>query len=354
MASNSPSFLCDHENVDYSKGVKNLVDSVPQLKKVPSEFVLPLDAADAAGSSEIPTIDLAGLNGSAECKVTTVKAIGDACAEWGFFRIKNHGIDEKVGSEMLEVIEEFFGLCLEEKMKYYSEDVLSPIRYGTSLNTPLAHKLHWRDYLRHYGHPFTDTIVQLWPNNPSHYRNVAKAYLEEIWKLAMKIGGAVSESIGLDEGYFERSLGEGVQILSCNYYPPCPEPNKTLGLAAHSDHGGLTILMQNGVEGLQIKHDDTWLSVHHVPSAFVVNVGDYLEILSNGKYKSIEHRASVNQHKTRMSVAVGHGPEMSSTIGPASPLANEARYRSIVYKDYVKLQQRITTRGKSALEILKC
>lgn len=348
-----------HENgggIDYRKGVKSLLESVPHLQKLPSEFVLQLDQnpMDAAGGSDIPTIDLSGLHGSAELKASTIKAIGDACAEWGFFRVKNHGVDEKVISKMLEVTEEFFGLSLEEKMKYYSEDVLSPIRYGTSLNTPLAHKLHWRDYLRHYGHPFPDSIFQLWPNNPPQYRNVAKAYLEEIWKLTMKLGGAISESLGLDEGYFEKSLGEGVQILACNYYPPCPEPDKTLGLAAHSDHGGLTILMENGVEGLQIKHDGKWHSVHDVPSTFVVNVGDYLEILSNGKYKSIEHRATVNQVKTRISVAVGHGPEMSTIVKPAAQLVNETdQYQSITYKDYVKLQQSITSRGKNALEKLK-
>ncbi|XP_073136404.1 flavanone 3-dioxygenase 2-like [Henckelia pumila] len=342
---------------DYTKGVKSLLESTPHLQKLPSEFLLQFDQnpMDAAGGSDIPTIDLSGLDGSAESKASTIKAIGDACVEWGFFRVKNHGIDEKVISETLEVIEEFFGQSLEEKMKYYSEDVLSPIRYGTSLNTPLAHKLHWRDYLRHYGHPFPDTIFQLWPDNPPKYRNIVKAYLVEIWKLTMKIGGAISQNLGLEEGYFERSLGEGVQIIACNYYPPCPEPNKTLGLAAHSDHGGLTILMENGVEGLQIKHDGTWVSVHDVPSTLVVNVGDYLEILSNGRYKSIEHRATVNQHKTRISVAVGHGPEMSTIVRPAAPLVNETdhQYRSVTYKDYVKLQQSITSRGKNALEKLR-
>ncbi|XP_075521824.1 flavanone 3-dioxygenase 2-like [Primulina tabacum] len=349
-----------HENgggFDYRKGVKSLLESAPHLQKLPSEFVLKLDQnpMDAAAGSDIPTIDLSGLDGSAEQKAATIKAIGDACVEWGFFRVKDHGIDEKVILEMFEVIEEFFGLNLEEKMKYYSEDVLSPVRYGTSLNTPLAHKLHWRDYLRHYGHPFPDSIFKLWPENPPHYRDVAKAYLVEIWKLTMKLGGAISQSLGLEEDYFERSLGEGVQILACNYYPPCPEPDKTLGLAAHSDHGGITILMENGVEGLQIKHDGAWVSVHDVPYTFVVNVGDYLEILSNGRYKSIEHRATVNQLKTRISVAVGHGPEMSTIVKPAAPLVNETdgQFRSVTYKDYVKLQQSITSRGKNALEKLK-
>lgn len=96
--------------------------------------------------------------------------------------------------------------------------------------------------------------------------------------MVMKIGGAISEGLGLEDGLIEECLGEGVQILAANYYPPCPEPEKTLGLAAHSDHGALTILTQNGVDGLQIKHDQTWLAVHHLPGSFLVNIGDYFEV----------------------------------------------------------------------------
>lgn len=95
----------------------------------------------------------------------------------------------------------------------------------------------------------------------------------------MRILGAISEGLGLDPDYIERSFGdEGTQIIASNYYPPCPEPNKTLGLAAHSDHDVLTILMENGIPGLQIKHKKTWYSVPDLPGTFVVNLGDYLEV----------------------------------------------------------------------------
>lgn len=110
-------------------------------------------------------------------------------------------------------------------------------------------------------------------------RRIAKVYLEAVWQLAVKIFGTISEGLGLDTKYIERRLGEGTQIMAANFYPPCPEPNKTLGLAAHSDHGGLTILMDNGIHGLQIKHNHAWFSVPHVPGTFVVNLGDYLEVI---------------------------------------------------------------------------
>ncbi|KAG5597000.1 hypothetical protein H5410_038232 [Solanum commersonii] len=174
-------------------------------------------------------------------------------------------------------------------MRYCSENVMDPVRYGTSLNTTKKHNLHWRDFLRHYAGPLPKSY-HLWPDNPPTYK----------------------KGLGLDPDYIESSLGdEGTQMIASNYYPACPEPNKTLGLAPHSDHGGLIILMDNGIPGLQIKCNQTWYSVPSIPGTFVVNLGDYLEILSNGKYKSIEHRG------------VGHGPAMDAIVQPASPLIKE-------------------------------
>lgn len=71
--------------------------------------------------------------------------------------------------KMVEALKEFFDLSLEEKVKYASSDVMNPVRYGTSLNTSKKHALHWRDYLRHYGHPISNTF-HLWPNKPPTYR----------------------------------------------------------------------------------------------------------------------------------------------------------------------------------------
>jgi len=78
------------------------------------------------------------------------------------------------------------------------------------------------------------------------------------------------------EKLFDDELGQRIRM---NYYPPCPEPDKAIGLTPHSDATGLTILLQvNEVEGLQIKKDGKWVSVKPLPNALVVNVGDILEV----------------------------------------------------------------------------
>ncbi|RZC49690.1 hypothetical protein C5167_018116 [Papaver somniferum] len=83
-----------------------------------------------------------------------------------------------------------------------------------------------------------------------------------------------AEIKGMSEVFKDRT-----QAMRMNYYPPCPKPNLAIGLTSHSDFGGLTILLQiNEVEGLQIKKDGTWISVKPLPNAFVVNVGDIMEV----------------------------------------------------------------------------
>ncbi|XP_015160637.1 feruloyl CoA ortho-hydroxylase 1-like [Solanum tuberosum] len=140
--------------IDYKKGVKYLVDNSKDMKMLPSQFVLPIPEGERpslAIDGSIPDIDMSGLNGPDEQRLSTIHAISSACAQWGFFRVTNHGIKTSIMDEMLKIIEEFFNLPLEGKMRYCSENVMDPVRYGTSLNTTRKHALHWRDFLRHYG-----------------------------------------------------------------------------------------------------------------------------------------------------------------------------------------------------------
>ncbi|XP_068644424.1 flavanone 3-dioxygenase 2-like [Aristolochia californica] len=341
---------------DSKKGVKHLVDTRPNLKTIPPQYILPVALRPLSVSpSPLPVVDLSGLHGAPASRELTVRHIKLTCQEWGFFRIVNHGVRDSLTEEMMRTVEAFFSLPWEEKAKYASNDVMSTVRYGTSMNTPKPHVLQWRDYLRHYGHPFS-TSFYLWPDRPQNYRPVAKEYLEEIWKVVMDLVGAISEGLGLERTYVEESMGEVTQILAANYYPPCPQPELTLGLSPHSDHGGLTILVDNGVTGLQVKHDNDWVSVPHVPGSFLVNIGDYLEILSNGRYKSVEHRAVVNNIRTRISIAAGHGPQLSASIGPARRLVErdgEPKYKTMTYSDFMRDQQSSVSRGKTALEAVK-
>jgi len=93
---------------------------------------------------------------------------------------------------------------------------------------------------------------------------------------------AILESLEIDgSDEAAKELEEGSQVVVVNCYPPCPEPELTLGMPPHSDYGFLTLLLQDEVEGLQILYRDEWVTVDPIPGSFVVNVGDHLEVYIN-------------------------------------------------------------------------
>ena len=106
-----------------------------------------------------------------------------------------------------------------------------------------------------------------------------ESYLSELQNLAMTLFGLIAEALKIDKREIEEMFVDGMQSVRMTYYPPCPQPERVVGLTPHSDATGITILLQvNGVEGLQVKKDGVWIPVKFLPDAFVVNVGDILEV----------------------------------------------------------------------------
>ncbi|PIN09785.1 Deacetoxyvindoline 4-hydroxylase [Handroanthus impetiginosus] len=129
--------------------------------------------------------------------------------------------------------------------------------------------------------------------------------------------------------------------LSCNYYPACPEPELTLGTTKHSDPGFLTILLQNQISGIQVLYRDQWVNIEPTPGALVINIGDLLQLVTNGKFVSNKHRAMANCSGPRISVACFlSGPVGEDKIyGPIKELIsdeNPARYREVILTEYLR------------------
>ncbi|MED6222662.1 Protein DOWNY MILDEW RESISTANCE 6 [Stylosanthes scabra] len=196
------------------------------------------------------------------------------------------------------------------------------------------------DWIRRRG----DLISVPTPYDPTHVATATwdtlSNYCKEVRALGMRIQELISESLGLEKEYINNVLGEQGQHMAVNYYPPCPEPELTYGLPGHTDPNALTILLQDlHVSGLQVLKDDKWLAVKPHPNAFVINIGDQLQALSNGIYKSVWHRAIVNTEKPRLSVASFLCPCNDALISPAKPLTedeNGAVYRGFTYAEYYK------------------
>ncbi|KAG6596510.1 Protein DMR6-LIKE OXYGENASE 1, partial [Cucurbita argyrosperma subsp. argyrosperma] len=354
----SPAMAAEMENTIvsetqvYQKGVKNLADK--GLNKLPLKYVLPnsdrpadckSDNPNVIDAVELPVIDFNQLCGPNRRHV--LRSLSKACEDYGFFQLINHGISSEVISSMREVSSKFFELPYEERAKYMSSDMHATVRYGTSFNQTKDTVFYWRDFLKLTCNPNLHQLLSNWPSSPAAFKDSASTYAEQTRRLFLILVEAILESLGAMEKEEEELLKEfedGSQLMVVNCYPQCPEPELTLGMPPHSDYGFLTLLLQDQVEGLQIHHQQKWVNVKPLPNCFVVNIGDHLEIFSNGKYKSVLHRVVVNANEPRISVASLHSLPFRSTTKPWPKLVNEENPRRYKDTDFGTFLEYITSR----------
>ncbi|MBW3874746.1 hypothetical protein HHB55_10940, partial [Neisseria meningitidis] len=186
------------------------------------------------------------------------------------------------------------------------------------------------------------------PDLSDQYREVMKEFAGKLEKLAEELLDLLCENLGLEKGYLKKvfygSKGPTFGTKVSNY-PPCPQPDKIKGLRAHTDAGGIILLFQDDrVSGLQLLKDGQWIDVPPMRHSIVINLGDQLEVISNGKYKSVEHRVIAQTNGTgRMSLASFYNPGSDAVICPAPALLekeaeeNKQLYPKFVFEDYMKL-----------------
>lgn len=287
---------------------------------------------------EIPVIDMKRLLDESLMD-SELHKLHKACKEWGFFQLINHGAESEVVEKMKLEIEKFFNLPIEEKNKFSQEegDVEG---YGQAFVVSEEQKLDWGDMFYIVTLPTSLRKPHLIPKLPSTFRDAIDAYATELKIVALNILRLMAKALKMEVEDMEILFKQGMQAMRMNYYPPCPQPELVSGLCPHSDAVGLTILMQvNEMEGLQIKKDGIWIPVSPLPNAFVINIGDILEIVTNGAYRSIEHRGVVNYNKERLSIATFLNPKLDGDLGPAPSLISPetpARFKKIGVADYFK------------------
>ncbi|XP_052198800.1 probable 2-oxoglutarate-dependent dioxygenase SLC1 [Diospyros lotus] len=341
------------EDQPYQKGVEHLRES--GITKVPTKYIFPfsdrpqnghLNAHNSADHLNLPVIDFAELQSSNRSHI--LQSLTNACEEYGFFQLINHGISKEVIASMIDASRRFFELPFDERAKYMSADLRSLVRYGTSFNQNTDGVFCWRDFLKLSCHSLPD-VLPFWPSSPLGLREAAVNYSKQIKFLYEMVMEAILESLGLmEKGDLQEAVEDGSQMMVVNCYPRCPEPELTLGIPPHSDYGLLTLLLQDDVRGLQIRHHGRWVTVEPIPNSFVVNIGDHLEIFSNGRYKSVLHRVLVNSSKSRISVASLHSKPFDRVIRPSPKLINEANPKRYMDTDFATFLEFISSHdGKS-------
>ncbi|KAL2477217.1 2-oxoglutarate (2OG) and Fe(II)-dependent oxygenase superfamily protein [Forsythia ovata] len=302
-----------------------------------------LDIIEAEG---IPLIDLSPLINSSDTDSSLsslVAEIGDACKNWGFFQVINHGVPLKFREKIELSARKFFALSKEEKKKV-SRDEANPLGYFDT-----EHTKNVRDWKEVFdltvrnptiipaSHEPEDKElkewVNQWPQYPLELREACEEYAAEMEKLAYKLLELIALSLGLPRTRLNGFFEEHTSFMRFNHYPPCPVPHLVLGVGRHKDGGALTILAQDDVGGLEVKRktDGEWIFVKPTPNAYIINVGDIIQVWSNDKYESVEHRVMVNPDKERFSIPFFLNPSHFTWVEPLEELINEenpAKYKA--------------------------
>ncbi|KAI3831893.1 hypothetical protein MKX03_022265 [Papaver bracteatum] len=345
-----------------------LVPSVQELAQqsfaeVPARYVRddlePL--TDLSGVSlidqTIPVIDLQKLQSPVPIiRELESENLHSACKEWGFFQVVNHGVDILLVEKMKSEIKDFFNLPMDEKKKFWQEE--GDIQgFGQAFVQSEDQKLDWADIFLMVTLPRHTRNPRLFPKLPLPLRNTMDSYSSKLSKLASTLIEMMGKALHMETSVLAELFEDGRQTMRINYYPPCPQPKDVIGLTPHSDGGGLTILLQlNEVDGLQIRKEKIWIPIKPLPNAFVVNIGNILEIMTNGIYRSVEHRATIHSTKERLSIAAFHNPKVGVEIGPIVSMItpeSPALFRTIEYDDYCKKYFSRKLDGKSSLDFMR-
>jgi len=309
----------------------------------------------------LPLIDVgpllaAGSNSHAIKKCAT--EIDKACRESGFFRITNHGVSRELRERLDKLSREFFALNDGDKQKCAMPLAGSAWRGWFGVGDELTSGVPDRKEGLYIGEQLPAADPRVVAQTPLHGANLYPKHPADLgacadeWFVAMqKLGAALMRGVALGlqmpADWFEKNIArEPTCLFRIFHYPPIDVANvpkdgiSEWGVAEHTDYGLLTILAQDDCGGLQVRmpaaHDsansnDTWLDVPAEPDIFVVNIGDMLDRLTFGRYRSTPHRVRNASGRERMSYPFFIDPSWDAVVEPlpldGTPPADDATRR---------------------------
>ncbi|KAK2988875.1 hypothetical protein RJ640_021815, partial [Escallonia rubra] len=320
-------------------GVKGLSDS--GITTIPRIFIHPPENLPASKSPSsydgIPVIDLSGINDAVHGRPQIVQQVKEAAKEWGFFQLINHGVPLTEINDTISAFKSFHAEPLESRAKHYVRGELSGVAYTSNNDLYRSKAASWHDYVQVWRAPEVSPVDEI----PAAFRKEVVAWDGHVAAVAGRAAELLADGLGLhggrpkELGYLETRLWVGV------YYPYCPQPDLTMGLSHHTDPGVLTVLVQNEVGGLQVKHGEEWVDVKPIKGSLIVNIGDFLQIVSNGEYNSVQHRVLANANKEpRISIVeffnfgIGDGSKLYGPIPELLSPEKPALYRTFTKQEF--------------------
>lgn len=259
------------------------------------------------------------------------RALDAACRDVGFFYVVGHGVDHRLPRQLDTLARLFFALDDDEKAQIAMPRAGRAWRGWFPLGGELTSGVPDGKEGIYFGaelapdHPRVEAGVplhgaNLFPARPALLRSVVLEYLDALTGLGHVLMSGIALALGLDAGWFAQHLTADPTILFRIFcYPPSPADG--WGVAEHTDYGLLTILHQDDVGGLEVHTPHGWVDAPPVPGAFVCNLGDMLERMTGGAYRSTPHRVRNRSTTRRISSAFFFDPSWDAEILPVPTAA---------------------------------
>ena len=288
-------------------------------------------------SSSVPVIDLAG---------EAIGKIADACREWGFFQVVNHGIADELIDDVWRHTHQFFHLP-----RHTKESILRTREnpwgyYNNELTKNQRDKKEVFDYTTQGVDPIYGSENR-WPAAIDRFQSTMLGYLQACTDLSLRLLEAFCIGLDLPADYLNECFVPGhTGFIRLNYFPvadPMAEkriedlPDADMGIHHHTDAGALTVLLQDDIGGLQVYQNGHWHDVPPVEGAFVVNIGDMMQVWSNDKYRAATHRVLAMESSDRYSIPFFFNPAADARVTPLPSVVSESRpraYRTIDWAEF--------------------
>ncbi len=296
----------------------------------------------------LPIVDVSPLFGADPAGVAAVVALlRRAASEVGFLYVTNHGIPEQLLLELERAAQMFFSLPFATKQKYYigrsknHRGYVPPGEeafYGQTRDTKEAYDLSRELPDGDYGAASRLLGPNVWPHEVPEFRSVVNAYYERVFALGQTLLSAFARALDLPAAYFDGHLQQPPSQLRLIHYAPTPPGEGRMGIGAHTDYECLTILHAT-TPGLEVMNGaGQWVSAPPIPGAFVVNIGDLLEVWSNGVFVSTSHRV-VPVAEERYSFPLFFTVDYETRVEPLPHLARDGtHYEPLVSGEHLLAQ----------------
>lgn len=276
---------------------------------------------------EIPVVDIDGLTVDS-VPTTAARAIDRACREVGFFSVVGHGVDPALAPRLDGLARAFFDRPDAEKAAVAMAHGGTAWRGWFPLHGELTSGTpdHKEGYYFGRELPTDDARVRagvplhgpnVWPVEPAELRTALLAYLDALEDLGRRLTAAISVGLGLaPRALGDRWFRDPVILLRLFRYPPPAPDGPEKGVGEHTDYGFLTLLWQDASGGLEVRSGDRWVEVPPDPGAFVCNLGDMLDRVTGGRYRSTPHRVRSPRGRDRISIPFFFDPDWGAVMEP--------------------------------------